>query len=79
MRVRWLTELAPIRAEVIFGAREELAATIEDVLARRIGLQMYGWRGGDARSAECGGFAGAGAGLAGSREARIRERICSED
>ncbi|MGA7851916.1 MAG: FAD-dependent oxidoreductase [Candidatus Acidiferrales bacterium] len=36
--------LAPIRAEVIFGAREELAATIEDVLARRIGLQMYGWQ-----------------------------------
>ena len=36
--------LAPIRAEVIFGAREELAATIEDVLARRIGLQVYGWR-----------------------------------
>jgi glycerol-3-phosphate dehydrogenase len=35
---------APIRAEVIFGAREELAATIEDVLARRTGMQMYGWR-----------------------------------
>jgi glycerol-3-phosphate dehydrogenase len=36
--------LAPICAEVIFGAREELAATIEDLLARRTGLQMYGWR-----------------------------------
>ncbi|MGC1255226.1 MAG: FAD-dependent oxidoreductase [Candidatus Acidiferrales bacterium] len=36
--------LGPIRAEVIFGAREELAVTIEDVLARRTGLQMYGWR-----------------------------------
>ncbi len=39
-----LEGLAPIRAEVIFGARAELAATIEDVLARRIGLQLYGWR-----------------------------------
>jgi glycerol-3-phosphate dehydrogenase len=36
--------LAPIRAEVVFGARDELAASIEDVLARRIGLQLYGWR-----------------------------------
>jgi glycerol-3-phosphate dehydrogenase len=36
--------LAPIQAEVVFAAREEMAATIEDVLARRTGLQMYGWR-----------------------------------
>ena len=36
--------LAPLRAEVAFGAREEMAITIEDVLARRIGLQAYGWR-----------------------------------
>jgi glycerol-3-phosphate dehydrogenase len=39
-----LKGVAPIRAEVIFGAREELAATIEDVLARRTGLQLYGWQ-----------------------------------
>jgi glycerol-3-phosphate dehydrogenase len=36
--------LAPLRAEVAFGARDEMAITIEDVLARRIGLQAYGWR-----------------------------------
>jgi glycerol-3-phosphate dehydrogenase len=36
--------LAPIRAEVVFATRNETAATIEDVLARRIGLQLYGWR-----------------------------------
>ena len=36
--------LAPLRAEVAFAARFELAMTIEDVLARRIGLQFYGWR-----------------------------------
>jgi glycerol-3-phosphate dehydrogenase len=35
--------LAPLRAEVAFAARLEMAMTIEDVLARRIGLQFYGW------------------------------------
>jgi glycerol-3-phosphate dehydrogenase len=35
--------LAPMRAEVAFAARFEMAMTIEDVLARRIGLQFYGW------------------------------------
>jgi glycerol-3-phosphate dehydrogenase len=39
-----LEGLAPIRAEVVFGARDELAVSIEDILARRIGLQLYGWR-----------------------------------
>src|SRR5713101_1380440 len=36
--------LAPLRAEVVYGARNEMAASIEDVLARRIGLQFYSWR-----------------------------------
>lgn len=36
--------LTPIRAEVAFAVREEMAATIEDVLARRTGLQIHGWR-----------------------------------
>ena len=35
---------APIRAQVVYSVRVEMALTIEDVLARRIGLQMYGWR-----------------------------------
>jgi glycerol-3-phosphate dehydrogenase len=35
--------LAPLRAEIAFAARFEMAMTIEDVLARRIGLQGYGW------------------------------------
>jgi glycerol-3-phosphate dehydrogenase len=35
---------APIRAQVIYAVRNEMALTIEDVLARRIGLQLYGWR-----------------------------------
>jgi glycerol-3-phosphate dehydrogenase len=33
-----------IRAEVVHAAREEFAASIEDVLARRIGLQLFSWR-----------------------------------
>jgi glycerol-3-phosphate dehydrogenase len=35
---------APIRAQVIYAVRNEMALTIEDILARRIGLQLYGWR-----------------------------------
>jgi glycerol-3-phosphate dehydrogenase len=33
-----------IRAEVVYTVREEMAATIEDVLARRLGVQLYSWR-----------------------------------
>jgi glycerol-3-phosphate dehydrogenase len=36
--------LAPISAEVIYAVRNEMATSIEDVLARRTGLQLYGWR-----------------------------------
>ncbi len=35
---------APIRAQVVYAARKEMAVTLEDVLARRIGLQLIGWR-----------------------------------
>jgi glycerol-3-phosphate dehydrogenase len=35
--------LAPIRAEIRHGV-SEMAETIEDVLARRIGLEFYSWR-----------------------------------
>jgi glycerol-3-phosphate dehydrogenase len=34
-----------LRAEVVYAVRHEMAATIEDVLARRIGMQLYSWRG----------------------------------
>ena len=33
-----------IKAEAVYAIREELAATIEDVLARRLGVQFYSWR-----------------------------------
>jgi glycerol-3-phosphate dehydrogenase len=33
-----------IQAEVIYSARHEMAAAIEDVLARRVGMQFYSWR-----------------------------------
>jgi glycerol-3-phosphate dehydrogenase len=36
--------LAPIRAEIVYSAKQEMAMTIEDILARRIGLQLYSWR-----------------------------------
>jgi glycerol-3-phosphate dehydrogenase len=34
---------APLRAQVVFSIRHEMAMTIEDILARRIGLQYYNW------------------------------------
>jgi len=33
-----------IKAEVVYAVRHEMAATIEDILARRIGMQLYSWR-----------------------------------
>jgi glycerol-3-phosphate dehydrogenase len=36
--------LPPLRAEVVYSIRHEMAVTIEDVLARRIGLQLFSWR-----------------------------------
>ena len=35
---------APIQAEVIYSIRHELAATLEDILARRLGMQFFSWR-----------------------------------
>ncbi len=35
---------SPIRAEIVYAAREEMAMTVEDVLSRRIGLQLMNWR-----------------------------------
>ncbi len=34
----------PILAEVVYAIREEMAQTIEDVLLRRIGLQLHSWK-----------------------------------
>ncbi len=33
-----------IQAEVVYSIRHEMAVTIEDVLARRVGLQFFSWR-----------------------------------
>jgi len=35
---------SPIRAQVVYSVRHEMARTIEDVLARRIGLELFDWR-----------------------------------
>ncbi|HST11217.1 MAG TPA: FAD-dependent oxidoreductase, partial [Terriglobales bacterium] len=37
-------DAAPIQAEVVYCARKEMATTIEDVLARRLGLQYFSWK-----------------------------------
>jgi len=36
--------LPPLRAEIIYGVREEMAMTVDDVLARRTGLEILSWR-----------------------------------
>ncbi len=36
--------LPVIQAEIVYCIRNEMAETIEDLLARRTGAQMYGWR-----------------------------------
>jgi glycerol-3-phosphate dehydrogenase len=41
---RIVSEHPMIPAEVLYVVREEQAATIEDVLARRLGVQFYSWR-----------------------------------
>jgi glycerol-3-phosphate dehydrogenase len=38
-----LPEHPAIRAEIIYACRYEMAATIEDMLARRLGMQFYSW------------------------------------
>jgi glycerol-3-phosphate dehydrogenase len=35
---------AVTRAQVVYAARHEMAVTVEDVLARRVGLELYDWR-----------------------------------
>jgi glycerol-3-phosphate dehydrogenase len=34
----------PIQGEVIYSIRHELAANVEDILARRLGVQFFSWR-----------------------------------
>jgi glycerol-3-phosphate dehydrogenase len=50
---------APICAEVVYCARNEMAATIEDVLMRRTGLQFYSWDAAIAAAAPTGELLGA--------------------
>ena len=39
-----LAGLPHILAEVVYSIRHEMAQTIEDILARRLGLQLFDWR-----------------------------------
>jgi glycerol-3-phosphate dehydrogenase len=43
-RTRIATGLPTIQAEIVFCIRHEMAETIEDLLARRTGAQMRGWK-----------------------------------
>jgi glycerol-3-phosphate dehydrogenase len=39
-----IADAPPIQAEIVYGIRCEMATSIEDLLARRIGLQWFGWK-----------------------------------
>jgi glycerol-3-phosphate dehydrogenase len=43
-RERIARQAPAIRAEIVYAVRQEMAETIEDLLARRTGTQMYGWK-----------------------------------
>lgn len=48
--------LAPLRAEIAYCVRNEMAVTIEDVLMRRTGLQLFSWRAAAAAAAPTAGI-----------------------
>ena len=39
-----IADFPALQAEVVYAVRAEMAATIEDVLARRVGMQLHSWR-----------------------------------
>jgi len=43
-KARIAERLPVIQAEIVYCIRNEMAETIEDLLARRTGAQMYGWK-----------------------------------
>jgi len=43
-RARVSAGVPAIAAELVYSIRFEMAETIEDLLARRTGVEMYGWR-----------------------------------
>ncbi len=43
-KMRVDTAVPAIQAELVYSIRFEMAETIEDLLARRTGVQMYGWK-----------------------------------
>jgi len=43
LRLPMVEEYPAIRAEIAYSARNEMAATLDDVLERRTGLQFYSW------------------------------------
>ena len=44
LRAPLIAGLAYLQAEVLFCARDEMAMCIEDILARRLGVEGYGWQ-----------------------------------
>src|SRR5271156_3197644 len=70
---------APIRAEVVYSAGE-MAVTIEDVLARRVGLEFFSWRASRDAAPVVGAILGQQLGWSvEQRESKIREYVSKID
>jgi glycerol-3-phosphate dehydrogenase len=66
---------APIRAEVLYSA-DEMAMTIADVLARRIGLEFFSWRASQEAAPVVGALLGCRLGWSGEQtESAVREYV----
>jgi glycerol-3-phosphate dehydrogenase len=66
--------LTPLQAEIVFCARHEMAVSIEDILARRIGLEAYSWRESMAAAPQVAELLGAELGWTREREAGAIEQ-----
>jgi glycerol-3-phosphate dehydrogenase len=70
---------APIRAEIVYSA-DEMAQTVEDVLARRIGLEFFSWRASQKAAPVVGALLGQKLGWSAEQTAsKVREYVAKID
>jgi len=70
---------APIRAEIVYSA-DEMAQTIDDVLARRIGLEFFSWRASQKAAPVVGALLGQKLGWSAEQTAsKVREYVAKID
>ena len=68
-----------MRAEVVYAVRKEMAQTIEDILARRLGLQMFDWRKAMEAAPVVGELMARELGWSAEQRDQAIERVCGKD